>query len=56
MALSTDNFYSLVKRMRTFQRNYFRTRSKESLMKSKELERHVDDEILEYEMHYGLQL
>lgn len=49
MAVSTDDFYALVKRMRVWQRNYFRTRSKEALIKSKEIEAQVDGEINEYE-------
>ena len=49
MAVCTDDFYSLVKRMRRWQRNYFRTRSKEALVMSKEIEAQVDGEIEEYE-------
>lgn len=36
---------SLVKQMREAQREYFRTRSRESLQASKALERRVDEEI-----------
>lgn len=36
-------FYSLVKEMRKAQKEYFRTRSKDSLMKSKALEKQVDE-------------
>ena len=49
MAVSTDDFYAIVKRMRAYQKEYFRTRSKDALMHSKEWEGHVDDEINEYE-------
>lgn len=40
-----DAFMSLVKQMREAQREYFRTRSRESLQASKALERRVDEEI-----------
>lgn len=56
MALGRDEFYSLVKNMRAAQREFFRTRSKESLQKSKKLERHVDDEIYEYEAFNCIEL
>lgn len=36
-------FYSLVKEMREAQKEYFRTRSKDSLIKSKALEKRVDE-------------
>ena len=36
-------FYSLVKEMREAQKEYFRTRSKDSLIKSKSLEKRVDE-------------
>jgi hypothetical protein len=36
-------FIDLVSRMRSNQRDYFRTRSPESLLKSKELEKAVDN-------------
>ncbi len=36
-------FYLLVKEMREAQKEYFRTRSKESLIKSKTLEKRVDE-------------
>lgn len=41
--MTSAEFYSLVSEMRNAQREYFRTRSKESLMKSKALEKRVDD-------------
>ena len=37
------SFVSLVRKMREAQREYFRTRSKNSLMKSKVLEKQVDE-------------
>ena len=37
------SFVSLVRKMREAQREYFRTRSKDSLMKSKTLEKQVDE-------------
>ena len=40
-----DAFMSLVKQMREAQREYFRTRSRESFQASKALERRVDEEI-----------
>ena len=40
-----DAFMSLVKQMREAQREYFRTRSRESLQASKALEKRVDEEI-----------
>ena len=54
MALSTDDFYALVKRMRNEQKTYFATRSTSALGLSKRLERLVDVEICEYEMQNGL--
>lgn len=39
-------FYDLVRRMRTAQREYFRTRSREILAQSKALEAQVDKELL----------
>ena len=38
-------FYNLVKEMRQAQKEYFRTRSKDILNRSKELERKVDAEL-----------
>ena len=40
-----DGFMQLVKDMRAAQKEYFSTRSKESLQRSKALERRVDEEI-----------
>ena len=40
-----DGFMQLVKDMREAQKEYFSTRSKESLQRSKDLERRVDEEI-----------
>jgi hypothetical protein len=40
--MTTKEFIELVKDMRTQQRTYFGTRSKESLVKSKDLEAKVD--------------
>ena len=40
-----DGFMQLVKDMREAQKKYFSTRSKESLQRSKALERRVDEEI-----------
>lgn len=39
-------FYDLVRRMRTAQREFFRTRSREILAQSKSLEAQVDKELL----------
>lgn len=41
--MTSAEFNSLVREMRNAQREYFRTRSKESLMKSKALEKRVDE-------------
>lgn len=38
-------FFNLVKDMREAQREYFRTRSRECLMKSRDLETRVDEQI-----------
>ena len=38
----TDDFEKLVREMRKAQKEFFRTRSREALGKSKELEREVD--------------
>ncbi len=40
--MQTIQFVDLVARMRTAQKEYFRTRSKEALVESKRLERSVD--------------
>ena len=52
--VDVHEFYRLVWQMRNEQKSYFRTRSKEALMRSKALERHVDDEVSEYDAHYDL--
>lgn len=38
-------FFELVSRMRDKQKEYFKTRSKDTLIESKQLEKQVDDEI-----------
>lgn len=43
--MTAKDFFNLVKQMRQKQKDYFKTRSSESLRKSKELEKLVDDEI-----------
>lgn len=43
--MNAKDFFDLVKEMRKNQKDYFKTRSTESLRKSKELEKQVDDEI-----------
>ena len=43
--MNARDFFDLVTEMRQEQKNYFKTRSTESLKKSKELEKQVDDEI-----------
>lgn len=44
--MTPTQFYDLVRRMRTAQREYFRTRSREILAQSKALEAQVDKELL----------
>lgn len=44
--MSSTQFYDLVRRMRTAQREFFRTRSREILAQSKSLEAQVDKELL----------
>lgn len=44
--MTPTQFYDLVRRMRTAQREYFRTRSREILTQSKALEAQVDKELL----------
>lgn len=39
-------FFKLVEELRKYQKEYFKTRSKEALQQSKALEKRVDDEIL----------
>lgn len=43
--MNARQFFDLVATMRNAQREYFRTRDKEWLLKSKDLERQVDEEI-----------
>lgn len=43
--MNAREFFNLVEQMRQNQKNYFKTRSTESLRKNKELEKQVDDEI-----------
>lgn len=43
--MNAREFFDTVAKMREAQKSYFRTRSKSSLEKSKELEKKVDDEI-----------
>lgn len=43
--MTSVEFYSLVQEMREAQKEYFRTRSKDSLRKSKTLEKRVDEVI-----------
>lgn len=43
--MNAKEFFDVVSQMREAQKSYFRTRSKSSLEKSKELEKQVDAEI-----------
>lgn len=43
--MTAKDFFDLVSKMRNVQKDYFKTRSSESLRKSKELEKQVDEEI-----------
>lgn len=43
--MNAKEFFNLVSQMRTTQKDYFRTRSKYALDKSKDLEKRVDAEI-----------
>ena len=43
--MTAKGFFGLVSELRKNQKDYFKTRSTESLRKSKELEKKVDDEI-----------
>lgn len=45
MIMKPEEFYLLVANMRNSQKEYFRTRSRDLLSKSKQLEKQVDDEI-----------
>lgn len=43
--MKPEEFYALVANMRNAQKEYFKTRSRDLLSKSKQLEKQVDDEI-----------
>ena len=45
MIMKPEEFYLLVANMRNAQKEYFKTRSRNLLSKSKQLEKQVDDEI-----------
>lgn len=45
MIMKPEEFYLLVANMRNAQKEYFKTRSRDLLSKSKQLEKQVDDEI-----------
>lgn len=45
MIMTTEEFYALVANMRNAQKEYFKTRSRDLLSKSMQLEKQVDDEI-----------
>lgn len=45
--MNTDEFVTLVKEMRAAQRNYFKTRSREFLVLSKQLEGQVDQALMD---------
>ena len=45
MIMKPEEFYALVANMRNAQKEYFKTRSRDMLSKSKQLEKQVDDEI-----------
>lgn len=47
MPENTESFISLIKAMRDAQREYFRLRTSETLRRAKELEKKVDQKILE---------
>jgi len=47
MAITFSEFRDLVRRMRQYQRAYFRGRVRHDLIRSKELEREVDLELME---------
>jgi hypothetical protein len=51
--MTESEFYQLVERMRQAQIEYFRTRNKEALNDSKNLERHVDGRIKEFNKKQG---
>jgi hypothetical protein len=43
--MKAEEFYALVAKMRHAQKEYFKTRSRDWLTESKQLEKQVDDEI-----------
>lgn len=45
MIMKAEEFYALVANMRNAQKEYFKTRSRDLLSKSMQLEKQVDDEI-----------
>lgn len=45
MIMKAEEFYLLVANMRNAQKEYFKTRSRDLLSKSMQLEKQVDDEI-----------
>lgn len=45
MIMKPEEFYALVANMRKAQKEYFKTRSRDLLSKSMQLEKQVDDEI-----------
>lgn len=47
--MNAREFYDKVVQMRRMQKEYFKTRSKEALQKSKQLEKEVDNEIARVE-------
>lgn len=48
--MTSEQFFHLVVEMRKSQRDYFKTKSQESLRHSRDLERRVDTEIKRVEM------
>lgn len=48
--MSAKEFFILVKDMREAQKEYFRTRSRDALVRSKNLEKKVDEEIIRVAM------
>lgn len=43
--MNARDFFEKVSQMRNYQKLYFKTKSKNALIQSKELERQIDDEI-----------
>lgn len=43
--MTSLQFFKLVEQLRIYQKEYFKTRSKETLQQSKALEKRIDDEI-----------